>query len=79
MGVAMNFSLPAAPMAQPSVAKKEQECPLCGFCFDAAQAACSGCAMIKGCSMIKCPNCHYEFVTESKIVNWFQKLFRKRG
>ena len=30
--------------------------------------------MFNGCSMLKCPNCHYEFVAESKIVNWFKKL-----
>lgn len=50
-------------------------CPLCGFQFAKAQAACGGCAMMRGCSMLKCPNCHYEFVTESKVAGWFAKFF----
>jgi len=60
----------------PATAEKAKalDCPLCGFQFNAREAACSGCAMFNGCSMLKCPNCHYEFVAESKIVNWFKKL-----
>ncbi|OGQ05821.1 MAG: hypothetical protein A2W61_02810 [Deltaproteobacteria bacterium RIFCSPLOWO2_01_44_7] len=56
---------------------KVQDCPLCGFQFNAGEAACGGCAMVSGCSMLKCPNCSYEFVAESRIVNWFQKVFKK--
>lgn len=67
--------LPGAQAAQPRGAS--QDCPLCGFCFSVGEASCSGCVFLGGCSMLKCPNCHYEFVAESKIVGWFQKFFRK--
>jgi len=59
--------------------KQMHHCPLCSFQFAAQEAACRGCVMMGGCGMLKCPNCHYEFVTESKIVDWFQKVFKKKA
>ncbi len=77
MDTEMNtLELPAA-VSKPSKIKTV-DCPLCGFQFKSDEAACSGCGMMRGCSMLKCPNCNYEFVAESKIVNWFVKLV-KRG
>ena len=54
-------------------------CPLCGYEFDPAGENChSGCPFAKGCNLLMCPACHYEFVTESKTVNLVKSLV-KRG
>lgn len=53
-------------------------CPLCSAEFDADRENChTSCQFNKGCSMIKCPYCDYEFLTESKTVNFFKSLFAK--
>ena len=77
----MDLTVLTLPSAQLKVkaAGVKQNCPLCSFQFDGAQAACGGCPMFSGCSMLKCPNCQYEFPMESKIVSWLQKIFKKRS
>ncbi|MDO8526599.1 MAG: hypothetical protein Q7T03_02805 [Deltaproteobacteria bacterium] len=72
-----DLQLPSASRA-PAKEAHPQNCPLCGFVFDSGAAACGGCAMFGGCNMIRCPNCRYEFVGDSKIVKWFQKLFKRK-
>lgn len=52
----------------------KEKCPLCGFLFAADEAACSGCAMMRGCSMLKCPNCRYEFTVASSIVKRVEQI-----
>jgi rubredoxin len=54
------------------------KCPLCGYNFDEAEArnVCQACFMNRGCELIICPNCNYEFPKESKTVNFIKKLFR---
>ena len=53
-------------------------CPLCSNAFGSDGEAChSSCPMSKGCNMIKCPRCNYEFVEDSSIVNLFRKLAGK--
>ncbi len=54
------------------------KCSLCGKVFKKNQAACSACPMHKGCNMIRCPNCGFEFVEESQIVNFFKNIFKRR-
>jgi len=54
------------------------KCPLCGKEFDATKTACANCPMHAGCDLIRCPNCGYEFPKESRIINFFAKLFNKR-
>ena len=51
------------------------KCGLCGHEFDQdkAEAACKGCPVMKGCRLIRCPNCGFETPPEPK---WF-KYFRK--
>lgn len=55
-------------------------CPLCNSEFDPGRENChTSCSFNKGCTMIKCPYCDYEFLTESKTVNLLKSLlFRKK-
>lgn len=53
-------------------------CPLCSCHFGGSGESChSSCPMSRGCKMIKCPRCNYEFVEESSIVNFVRKLMKK--
>ncbi len=53
-------------------------CPLCSAEFDSDRENChSSCPFNSGCNMLKCPYCDYEFVTESKTVNFFKAIFAK--
>ena len=53
------------------------DCPLCNHSFDETSENChTGCYMSNGCPLIKCPNCGYEFVIESKTVNFFKRIIR---
>ncbi|KAF0133592.1 MAG: hypothetical protein FD145_1208 [Candidatus Saganbacteria bacterium] len=54
------------------------KCALCGKEFKKEEAACSNCPFHGQCELIRCPNCGYEFVNESRIVNFFLRLFKKR-
>jgi len=56
-------------------------CPLCGKTFQKESNGCSaGCAFGKSCGFICCPRCHYQFVEDSKTINWVKKIFGgKRG
>ncbi len=55
------------------------KCPYCGYEFDGSADYCQGaCPLAKGCNMIMCPNCRYEFVpAESKTINFFKKIFSR--
>jgi hypothetical protein len=54
------------------------KCPLCGKEFDKNEALCTNCPFHDRCELTRCPNCGYEFVSESKIVNFFKGLFKSR-
>ncbi len=51
----------------------EYKCGLCGreFRKEEALTACVSCPFHKGCKLIKCPNCGYEFPREP---GWLKKL-----
>lgn len=54
-------------------------CPLCNRKFDENTEDChTGCYMSNGCPLIKCPHCGYEFVTESKTVNFLKRVFGRK-
>ena len=63
------------------------KCSFCGYEFskEDGKKACEGC-VIKGCSMIRCPNCNYENTLEPKslkhikrwIEKWKQAMRKKR-
>lgn len=50
-------------------------CPLCATDFHGALCH-PTCPMARGCAMVKCPSCGYEFPQESKFINMLTKLFR---
>jgi NMD protein affecting ribosome stability and mRNA decay len=54
------------------------KCPLCGKEFDRSAALCSKCPFHDKCELMRCPHCGYEFVGESKIVNFFTRIFKSR-
>lgn len=56
------------------------KCPLCGSEFsndEMKNATCSKCPFAKGCDLICCPHCNYQFVNESKTMNLLAKRFGK--
>lgn len=54
------------------------ECPLCGLDFQGTM--CHGsCPMSKGCAMVKCPRCQYEFVQDGSLSGFFRRLLSRRS
>ncbi|MEI7892889.1 MAG: hypothetical protein WCI05_07350 [Myxococcales bacterium] len=55
------------------------DCGLCGFSFarDEAASCHRGCPMARGCGLVSCPSCGYEFPAESKLVALVTKLGKK--
>ncbi|CDG64686.1 MULTISPECIES: hypothetical protein [Methanobacterium] len=57
------------------------KCKICGHVFDESEksSACQGC-LINNCNMIRCPNCGFEQLpeskTESKLVKFISALFK---
>jgi len=57
------------------------KCKICGNVFDESEksSACQGC-LINNCNMIRCPNCGFEQLpeskTESKVVKFISALFK---
>jgi len=51
------------------------KCSLCGYIFKENEAArsCSGCSLIKGCKLVKCPNCGFEMPPEPKWAGLLKK------
>ena len=64
-------------------ARKKKEiltCPLCGNRFTLEEVKCfTDCLTKCGCNLIGCPNCHYKFPEQSKIVGLVRKLFKREG
>lgn len=54
------------------------KCTLCGFEFeeDQAQPACISCCLMKGCKLIRCPNCGFETPREP---GWMRHLEEKKS
>ncbi|MBI5253839.1 MAG: hypothetical protein HY930_05520 [Euryarchaeota archaeon] len=54
------------------------KCPLCGYEFRREEMKCKKCPLVMGeCKIICCPNCNYQFVEESTILNFLQRIFRR--
>ena len=49
------------------------QCPLCSLDFEGA-ACHSACPMSKGCAMVRCPRCGYEFVEEGTLAKMVRRL-----
>ncbi|MBI4285834.1 MAG: hypothetical protein HY670_08070 [Chloroflexi bacterium] len=56
-------------------------CPLCGNQFreEEGEAACQGCPMLKGCHLVKCPNCGYEVPREPGLLKNLRDWWRQRN
>lgn len=52
------------------------ECPLCGTDFDGAQCH-SSCPMSRGCTMVRCPHCGYEFVESGRFTDMLRRWIRR--
>ena len=55
------------------------QCPLCGVRFERweQQGACRPCPLARGCRLIRCPRCGYEWADESALVNWVKRHVAK--
>lgn len=53
-------------------------CPLCGKEFEKTPAVCANCPLHSQCDLVRCPNCGYQFPPESKIIEFFKNMFKKR-
>ena len=51
------------------------KCGYCAYEFDpaAAEAACAGCPLTRGCHLVRCPHCGYETPPESKLIGWLRR------
>jgi rubredoxin len=57
------------------------DCSMCGHAFTREEgSACSaGCPMARGCGMVTCPSCGFEFPPESKLLTLVTNLIRGKG
>lgn len=55
---------------------RNYECPLCGTDFDGAQCH-SACPMSRGCTMVRCPHCGYEFVESGRFTDMLRRWIRR--
>jgi hypothetical protein len=54
------------------------ECPLCGLDFEEENCH-SACPMSKGCAMVRCPRCSYEFVQDGSLASFVRRIFKRRS
>jgi len=57
------------------------KCGFCGYEFNSeeAETACRSCPLVKGCRLVRCPQCGYEMPPEPKLVAWLRKLGSKKN
>jgi Fe2+ transport system protein FeoA len=55
---------------------KTYECPLCGTDFTGAECHAS-CPMSRGCTMVRCPHCTYEFVESGRFADMLRRWIRR--
>lgn len=53
-------------------------CALCGARFTHGEKVCGSCPLNRGCDVVRCPNCGYQFPRESAIVRWVTRLLRRK-
>ena len=53
----------------------KHECPLCGIDFEGTECR-SACPMSRGCDMVRCPRCGYEFVESGRFVDMLRRWIR---
>lgn len=52
------------------------ECPLCGMDFT-GESCRPSCPMARGCSMVRCPRCGYEFVESGRFIDMLRRWIRR--
>ena len=52
------------------------ECPLCSTDFTGAECH-SSCPMSRGCTMVRCPHCGYEFVESGRFTDMLRRWIRR--
>lgn len=57
------------------MSEETHSCLLCGLDFS-GEACHSSCPFSKGCEMIRCPRCGYEFVEKGFMVSLVRRIFR---
>ena len=52
-------------------------CRLCGYTFSPEEGdhACRSCPVGKGCDLVCCPHCNYQWPTSSKAESFLRRLF----
>ncbi|MEA2490509.1 MAG: hypothetical protein QOH21_2301 [Acidobacteriota bacterium] len=58
------------------MSERTYDCPLCGMDFTGAECR-SACPMSRGCSMVRCPRCSYEFVESGRLVDMLRRWIRR--
>jgi hypothetical protein len=56
--------------------ERDFQCPLCGIDFT-GKGCQHSCPIAKGCQMIRCPRCGYEFVCDSKFIGLLRRLLSR--
>jgi len=54
-------------------------CPLCGGRFTHAGQVCGGCPLARGCDLVHCPHCAYQYPRSSRIASWFARRLGRPG
>ncbi|HET8798712.1 MAG TPA: FeoA family protein [Thermoanaerobaculia bacterium] len=52
------------------------ECPLCSTDFTGEECH-SSCPMARGCTMVRCPRCGYEFVESGRFADMLRRWIRR--
>ena len=55
---------------------RHYECPLCGTDFTGAECH-SSCPVSRGCEMVRCPRCRYEFVESGRLTDMLLRWIRR--
>ncbi|HEY3052768.1 MAG TPA: FeoA family protein [Thermoanaerobaculia bacterium] len=56
--------------------ERTYECPLCGTDFEGARCH-SSCPISRGCTMVRCPHCSYEFVESGRFTDMLRRWIRR--
>lgn len=53
-------------------------CPFCGFAFQKEDTLCAhGCPLGTMCTLVRCPNCRYEYPERPRLLTWLDRLLHK--
>ena len=58
------------------MSERTHECPLCSMDFSGEECH-SACPMARGCAMVRCPRCGYEFVESGRFVDMLRRWIRR--